>query len=85
MVVAEENYLRGVLRAFLEGKKNQNYVLGCFRNVPISIFDEIAQSLSDYSDTLRFRELYRIRKRLLQNLEERDEKTRWSPWAISKY
>lgn len=85
MVVAERNYLRGILRAFLEGKKNQNYVLGCFRNVPISIFDEIAQSLSDYSDTLRFRVLYKIRKRLLQNLEERDEKTRWSPWAISKY
>ncbi len=85
MVIAERNYLRGVLRAFLEGKKNQNYVLGCFRNVPISIFDEIAQELSHYSHTLRFSELYKIRKKLLRHLKERQEKTRWSPWAISKY
>jgi hypothetical protein len=85
MVIAEKNYLRGVLRAFLEGKKNQKYILGCFRNVPISIFDEIAQDLSNYSDTPRFSELYKIRKRLLEHLRERQEKTRWSPWAISKY
>jgi len=85
MVIAERNYLRGVLRAFLEGKKNQNYVIGCFRNVPISIFDEIAQELSQYSDTLRFGQLYKIRKKLLQNLQNREEKTRWSPWAIGKY
>jgi len=85
MVIAERNYLRGVLRAFLEGKKNQNYVIGCFRNVPISIFDELAQELSQYSDTLRFGQLYKIRKKLLQNLQSREEKTRWSPWAIGKY
>lgn len=85
IVVAERNYLRGVLRAFLEGKKNQNYVIGCFRNVPISIFDEIAADLSNYSHEPRFKELYSIRKDLLHNLKERKEKTRWSPWAISKY
>ena len=85
MVVAERNYLRGVLRAFLEGKKNQNYVIGCFRNVPISIFDEIAQELSHYSSALRFSELYKIRKKLLYHLKNRQEKTRWSPWVISKY
>ncbi|NHI90358.1 MAG: hypothetical protein EAX87_12600 [Candidatus Thorarchaeota archaeon] len=85
MVVAERNYLRGVLRAFLKGKKNQNYVIGCFRNVPISIFDEVAQSLSDYSEEPRFGELYEIRKELLHHLKERQEKTRWSSWAISKY
>ena len=85
MVVAERNYLRGVLRAFLEGKKNQNYVIGCFRNVPISIFDEVAQNLSHYSEKARFGELYEIRKKLLHHLKERKEKTRWSPWIISKY
>ena len=85
MVVAERNYLRGVLRAFLKGKKNRNYVIGCFRNVPISIFDEIAKSLSKYSDEPRFGDLYKIRKTLQQNLKESEEKTRWSPWAISKY
>ena len=85
MVIAERNYLRGVLRAFLEGKKNQNYVIGCFRNVPISILDEIARDLSHYSHTLRFSELYKIRKRLLHHLKERQEKTRWSPWVIGKY
>ena len=85
MVIAERNYLRGVLRAFLEGKKNQNYILGCFRNVPISIFDELARELRHYSHTLRFGELYKIRKKLMQNLEQSSEKTRWSPWAISKY
>ena len=85
MVIAERNYLRGVLRAFLEGKKNQNYVLGCFRNVPISIFDELACDLAHYSHALRFRELYKIRKKLQQNLKRRREKTRWSPWAIAKY
>lgn len=85
MVVAEKNYLRGVLKAFLEGKKNQNYVLGCFRNVPISIFDEIAQELSHYSQEQRFSELYELRKKLLDQLKISDEKTRWSPWAISKY
>ncbi len=85
MVVAERNYLRGVLRAYLEGKKNQNYVIGCFRNVPISIFDEIAADLSHYSDTQRFTELYTIRKQLVHQLKKRRGKTRWSPWAISKY
>jgi len=85
MVIAEKNYLRGVLRAFLEGKKNQNYVIGCFRNVPISIFDELARDLSQYSHALRFSELYKIRKKLLHRLKKRQEKTRWSPWAISKY
>ena len=85
IVVAERNYLRGVLKAFLQGKKTSNYVVGCFRNVPISIFDEIAAELSDYSEHLRFGELYKIRKKLLHNLENRDEKTRWSPWVIGKY
>lgn len=85
MVIAEQNYLRGVLKAFLEGKKNSNYVVGCFRNVPIMIFDEIAKDLSEYSHLLRFGELYKIRKKLLRNLQKRQEKTRWSPWAISKY
>ena len=85
MVIAEKNYLKGVLRAFLEGKKNSNYVVGCFRNVPISIFDEIARELSDYVQTLRFGELYKIRKKLINNLRQRHEKTRWSPWVIGKY
>ncbi|MFW9809799.1 MAG: hypothetical protein ACFFE6_10530 [Candidatus Thorarchaeota archaeon] len=85
MVVAEKNYLRGVLRAFLEGKKTSNYVIGCFRNVPISIFDEVAKDLSSYSQNLRFGELYKIRKKLIQNLENREEKTRWSPWVLGKY
>jgi len=85
IAIAERNYLRGVLRAFLEGKKNQNYVIGCFRNVPISIFDEIAADLSNYSHAPRFSELYSIRKLLLHNLKEGKEKTRWSPWAVSKY
>ncbi len=85
MVVAERNYLRGVLKAFLEGKKNQNYVVGCFRNVPISIFDEIAQELQQYSQTPQFSELYKIRKRLLHHLKERKEKTRWSAWVLGKY
>jgi len=85
IVVAEKNYLRGVLRAFLEGKKTANYVIGCFRNVPISIFDEIAKDLSEYSQNLRFGELYKIRKKLIQNLEQREEKTRWSPWVLGKY
>ncbi len=85
MAIAEQNYLRGVLKAFLEGKKNSNYVVGCFRNVPIMIFDEIAKDLADYSHLLRFGELYKIRKKLLLNLKESHEKTRWSPWAIGKY
>ena len=64
MVVAERNYLRGVLRAFLEGKKNQNYVLGCFRNVPISIFDEIAKDLSKYAEVRSISENEKIQKML---------------------
>jgi hypothetical protein len=85
MVVAEKNYLRGVLRAFLEGKKTSNYVVGCFRNVPISIFDELAKDLCEYSQHLRFGELYKIRKRLIRNLQLRKEKSRWSPWVLGKY
>ena len=85
MVVAEKNYLRGVLRAFLEGKKTINYVIGCFKNVPISIFDEVAKDLSEYSQNLRWGQLYKIRKKLIQNLDDRDDKTRWSPWVLGKY
>lgn len=85
IVIAERNYLRGVLKSFLEGKKNGNYVVGCYRNVPVTIYDEIAKELSDYSQFLRFGELYKIRKRLTNGLSQRREKTRWSPWAVGKY
>ncbi|MHA2233820.1 MAG: hypothetical protein ACXABH_00615 [Candidatus Thorarchaeota archaeon] len=85
MVVAEKNYLRGILRAFLAGKKTINYVIGCFRNVPILIFDEIVGELSDFAHHLRFGELDKIRKKLIQNLQKRREKTNWSPWVIGKY
>ena len=85
MIIAEKNYLRGILRSFLEGKKNGNYVVGCFRNVPVIIFDEIANELSDYSQFLRFGELNKIRKRLTNGLSQRLEKTLWSPWVVGKY
>ncbi|MFW9850381.1 MAG: hypothetical protein ACFFF4_14710 [Candidatus Thorarchaeota archaeon] len=85
LAVAERNYLRGVLKAFLEGKKNQNYVLGCFRNVPIKVFDEIAKDLSSHSEQPRFKELYEIRKKLQDALSENPCKTRFSPWVISRY
>ncbi len=85
IATAERNYLKGVLRAFLRGKKNKNYVIGCFRNVPIAIFDEIARELNDYSNQERFRELYEIRKRLLIQLERRTTRTQWSPWVLGKY
>jgi hypothetical protein len=85
VAVAERNYLSGVLRAFLLGKKNENYVLGCFRNVPIRVFDAVAKELSKYAHKPRFRELYRIRKRLQAALESGESKTKWSPWVISSY
>ncbi|MHA2425711.1 MAG: hypothetical protein ACXAEF_13050 [Candidatus Thorarchaeota archaeon] len=82
---AERNYLRGILRAFLRGKKNQNYVVGCFRNVPIKVYDEVAKQLHAYSNQPRFRELYQIRKRLQEALTTSTSRTRWSPWVISCY
>jgi hypothetical protein len=85
MAIAERNYLRGVLRAFVTGKKNENYVLGCFRNVPIRIYDEICSELREYADRARFRELYEIRLRLEKQLEMNPSKTRWSPWVLGKY
>ena len=85
IATAERNYLKGVLRAFLEGKKNQNYVIGCFKNVPIKIFDEIIIELNSYSNHERFRELSQIRRELLTQLEERTTRTNWSPWALGKY
>jgi hypothetical protein len=85
VAIAERNYLRGVLRAFLLGKKNENYVIGCFKNVPIKLYDEVAAELSAYSNQPRFAELYQIRKRLQANLTTSETKTRWSPWVLSKY
>ncbi len=85
IAIAERNYLKGVLRAFLRGKKNQNYVVGCFQNVPLAIFDELARELNGYSDHERFRELYAIRKRLQVHLEKRGTRTQWSPWVLGKY
>ena len=85
VAVAERNYLRGVLRAFLLGKKNQKYVIGCFRNVPIRVFDAVAKELAEHSHMPRFRELYQIRKRLQNALESRESKTKWSPWVLSSY
>lgn len=85
VAVAERNYLRGVLRAYLLGKKNENYVVGCFKNVPIKLYDEVAAELSAYSNQPRFAELYKIRKRLQANLNTSASKTRWSPWVLSKY
>ncbi len=85
VATAERNYLRGVLRAYLLGKKNENYVIGCFKNVPIKLYDEVAAELSEYSNQPRFAELYQIRKRLQTNLTTSETKTRWSPWVLSKY
>ncbi|MFW9921361.1 MAG: hypothetical protein ACFFED_17305 [Candidatus Thorarchaeota archaeon] len=85
VAVAERNYLRGILRAFLLGKKNQNYVIGCFKNVPIRVFDEVAKELADYAHVPRFQELYQIRMRLQVELESSTTRTKWSPWVISRY
>ncbi|MHA1936528.1 MAG: hypothetical protein ACW97A_14760 [Candidatus Thorarchaeota archaeon] len=82
---AERNYLKGVLRAFLIGKKNQNYVIGCFKNVPIAIYDKVVSELAEYSEMPRFKELYQIRKKLEKALSECESKSRWSPWALGKY
>ena len=82
---AERNYLKGVLRAFLNGKKNQNYVVGCFRNVPIAIYDQVVSELAEFSEMPRFKELYRIRKRLEKALIESESRSRWSPWVLGKY
>ncbi len=85
VAVAERNYLKGILRAFLLGKKNQNYVVGCFKNVPINVFDEVAKELSEFANLPRFGELYQIRKRLEGELSASTSKTKWSPWVLSKY
>ncbi len=85
LATAERNYLRGILRAFLEGKKNQNYVIGCFKNVPIKVFDEIARDLREYANRPRFNELYQLRKKLQEALSTSESKTRWSAWVISCY
>jgi hypothetical protein len=82
---AERNYLKGVLRAFLDGKKNQNYVIGCFRNVPIAIYDQVVTELTEYAEKPRYKELYEIRKKLEEALHEGESRTRWSPWALGKY
>lgn len=85
VAVAERNYLRGILRAFLLGKKNQNYVVGCFRNIPIRIYDEVVEELAVYSNKPRFQELYKIRKQLKNALSTRKSRSRWSPWVINSY
>jgi len=85
IATAERNYLKGVLRAFLSGKKNQNYVIGCYQNVPIPIFDEMVRELNAFSNSERFRELSEIRRKLLSELENRTTRTHWSPWALGKY
>lgn len=85
--VAERNYLTGVLRAFLERKAkriNQNYVVGCFRNVPLTIFDEIAKELEGVGDSERRAELVTVRTRLAEYLSSRVDRTQWSPWAIAR-
>lgn len=85
IAVAERNYLRGVLRAFLLDKKNENYVVGCFRNVPIEIFDQVVCELNQYSDRPRFRDLYKIRKKLEAHLKESSSKSKWSAWVLGMY
>ncbi|MFW9959336.1 MAG: hypothetical protein ACFFCT_14815 [Candidatus Odinarchaeota archaeon] len=85
VAVAERNYLRGILRAYLLGKKNQNYVIGCFRNVPIKVFDEAAKELVEYAQLPRFQELYAIRKLLEEALNKSESRTKWSPWVVSQY
>lgn len=85
VAVAERNYLRGILRAYLLGKKNQNYVIGCFRNVPIRVFDEVARELAEYAQLPRFQELYAIRKLLDEALNKSESRTKWSSWVVSQY
>ena len=85
--VAERNYLTGVMKAFLERKAkriNQNYVVGCFRNVPLAIFDDIAKELAGVGDSERHAELATVRERLAQYLSTRVDRTQWSAWAIAR-
>jgi hypothetical protein len=85
--VAERNYLSGILKAFLERKAkriNQNYVVGCFRNVPLAIFDDIVRELSEVGDSERRAELTTIRVRLAEYLATRVDRTQWSPWAVAR-
>jgi hypothetical protein len=85
--VAERNYLSGILKAFLERKAkriNQNYVVGCFRNVPLAIFDDIVKELSEVGDGERRAELTTIRARLAEYLATRVDRTQWSSWAVAR-
>ena len=85
--VAERNYLTGIMKAFLERKAkriNQNYVVGCFRNVPLAIFDDIAKELAGVGDSERRAELVTVRERLAEYLSTRVDRTQLSAWAIAR-
>ena len=84
--VAERNYLKGVMKAFLERKKraSKSYVLGCFRNVPLNIFDEIVKELTPAEGNSRQSELDEIRREISEYLDTRTDRTQWSPWAVAR-
>jgi hypothetical protein len=54
------NYVRGALRAFLEGKKTLNWVVGMVRSSGVrgQRLTEVFDSLKNYSDPSRHQEAF---------------------------
>jgi hypothetical protein len=63
--VAQQGYNKGVLKAYLEGEKNMNWVVGCLRGISMQEFDSIVLELSGYRNFPRYADNSEIRRRLL--------------------
>jgi len=65
--VWQRRYNRNVLRAFLEGEKNQNWAVGCLRGIDLETFDSLARELTTHVRFLRYQEIPETRQRLADN------------------
>ncbi|MFW9890040.1 MAG: hypothetical protein ACFFER_17795 [Candidatus Thorarchaeota archaeon] len=65
LAVAQRRYHENVLRAYLEGKQNQNWVVGCLRGIKLETYDEIARELPFHMRFPRYQEIPDIRSRLV--------------------
>jgi len=64
--VVQRRYNKGVLKAYLKGRKTMNWVVGCFRNILMQEFDSIVLELSGYRNSPRYADISEIRRKLAE-------------------
>ncbi len=69
---AQRRYNKDILKAYLEGRKTMNWVVGCLIGIDLETFDNLTRELSTHVMFPRYQEIPEIRKRLADNSSQQE-------------